>query len=207
MLCDSSLTDEFAIGIRTLKKAKENLYSLYRGFYQDDITSLLDLIREICEKENITSTINFLGLSKNIISEDDMLYQPSTGEKGILLLQNSLQQDADVYILDEPELGMGNSYIDSTIRPQIQDLAKRHKVVIIATHNANIAVRTRPYVSIYRVHKNGKYSTYAGNPFVDELTNLDDPTDKKSWTDESMHTLEGGKNAFYERKSIYESSN
>ncbi|WP_092486295.1 hypothetical protein [Desulfoscipio geothermicus] len=104
-------------------------------------------------------------------------------------------------------MGMGNSYIDSIIRPQIINLSKRHKIIVVATHNANIAVRTRPYQSIYRVHKNGQYSTYVGNPFIDELKNIDDINDTKNWTEESMHTLEGGKEAFYERKVIYESGN
>ena len=41
--------------------------------------------------------------------------------------------------------------------------------------------------------------------FYDELRNINDETDTKNWTQESMHTLEGGKNAFYDRKDIYES--
>ena len=49
------------------------------------------------------------------------------------------------------------------------------------------------------------YKTYVGNPFYDELRNINDETDTKNWTQESMHTLEGGKNAFYDRKDIYES--
>ena len=73
------------------------------------------------------------------------------------------------------------------------------------TRSANIAVRTLPYTSIFRVHENGVYTTYVGNPFNDMLINLDDPTDIRSWTIESMHTLEGGEEAFYERKNIYES--
>ena len=205
MLCGASVTNEFISGIRNLRAIKEIITNISTSFYRYDINDPLASLRELCDKENVKSSNSFLGLSKCIVTEDNQQYQPSTGEKGILLLQNSLQQDADVYILDEPELGMGNSYIDSTIRPQIQDLAKRRKVVVVATHNANIAVRTRPYVSIYRVHKNGNYITYIGNPFADKLININDPNDKKSWTNESMHTLEGGKSAFYERKSIYES--
>ena len=46
--------------------------------------------------------------------------------------------------------------------------------------------------------------TYVGNPFDDKLTNLADKNDTRSWTDESMHSLEGSKEAFYER-DIYES--
>ena len=102
---------------------------------------------------------------------------------------------------------MGNSYIDATIRPQISDLARRHKVVVVATHNANLAVRTLPYMSIFRKYENGVYSTYTGNPFRNELINIEDNSDLLNWTVESMHTLEGGKEAFYERKDIYESGN
>ena len=63
----------------------------------------------------------------------------------------------------------------------------------------------RRYISILRTHENGVYKTYIGNPFYDELRNINDETDTKNWTQESMHTLEGGKNAFYDRKDIYES--
>lgn len=101
---------------------------------------------------------------------------------------------------------MGNSFIDTNIRPIISSLAKQHKTIVVATHNANIAVRTLPYLSIFRTHQNGEYNTYIGNPFNDKLKNISDETDVKSWTKESLHTLEGGKEAFYERKSIYETS-
>jgi hypothetical protein len=100
---------------------------------------------------------------------------------------------------------MGNSFIKCSIVPEIIKLAESGKTIIIATHNANIAVLTLPYVSIFREHSDGVYRTYAGNPFSDCLVNVDDDTDEKSWTSESLHTLEGGKEAFYGRKSIYES--
>lgn len=207
MLCDKSKTSEFSRHIQILKKVKNSLEKVYKEFYVQDIINLINDIKENCLTEKISDASSFIGLSKNIITQDDQEYQPSSGEKGILLLQNALKQDADAYILDEPEMGMGNSYIDSTIRPQIVNLAKRQKIIVVATHNANIAVRTRPYQSIYRIHKNGKYSTYIGNPFTDELKNIDNINDTRNWTEESMHTLEGGKDAFYERKVIYESGN
>lgn len=120
-------------------------------------------------------------------------------------MQKALGDDSDIYLLDEPELGMGNSYITSTILPRLKDLAKQRKMVVVATHNANIAVGTLPYQSILRTHENGEYKTYYGNPFCDELVNIDDNNDSKNWTIESMHTLEGGRDAFYDRKDIYES--
>lgn len=137
----------------------------------------------------------------------EKICKPSNGEESIILLQRALQKNVDAFFLDEPELGMGNSYIDATIRPMISDLAKKHKYVVIATHNANIAVRTLPYMSIFRNHGVGGYATYCGNPFNDLLINLDDDKDIKSWSEESLHTLEGGAEAFYERKDIYESKN
>ena len=102
---------------------------------------------------------------------------------------------------------MGGSFIDANIRPLIIALAKQRKYVVVATHNANIAVRTLPYTSIFRTHENGKYYTYIGNPFNDVLVNTEDKNDVRSWTEESMHTLEGGNIAFYERRDIYESKN
>lgn len=202
---EHSKTEEFPIGIRALKDLVQILQKAYEQIFSTELSSILNEFTEICEEYGVKSLKPFLGLSKQIVLDSEEEYKPSNGERGILLLQQKLGKDADAYFLDEPELGMGNSYIDTNIRPLISALARRHKVVVVATHNANIAVRTLPYTSIFRVHENGVYTTYVGNPFNDMLVNLDNPTDIRSWTTESMHTLEGGKEAFYERKNIYES--
>ena len=206
MLCDDSKTAEFPLcGIRLLNDVHELLVSARESVFSNSIATTLSELTEKCKEGSITSTKSFLGLSKQIVSESGLEYSPSNGEKGILLLQQKLRSEADAYLLDEPELGMGNSYIDTNIRPIICSLAKGHKIVVVATHNANIAVRTLPYMSIFRTHQNGEYKTYTGNPFNDLLINIQDPTDVKSWSTESLHTLEGGREAFYERKNIYES--
>lgn len=206
MLCDQSKTAEFSIGITKLKNILGLLHDIEQNFQSSTLATTVNQFSEACECEKINSLTVFLGLSKQIVTESGDEYAPSNGERGILLLQQVLSNDADAYFLDEPEIGMGNSYIDTNIRPIISSLAKQHKTVVVATHNANIAVRTLPYMSIFRTHSNGKYSTYIGNPFDDKLINIEDTDDVKSWTVESMHTLEGGKEAFYERKSIYETS-
>lgn len=206
MLCPLSRTDEFpSFGIRKLREIQDLLLKISQDVFSQDIASSVDKLNEFCNENNITSIKPFLGLSKQVITEDGKEYLPSNGEKGILLLQQTLKEEAEAYFLDEPELGMGNSYIDTDIRPLISSLAKQRKYVVIATHNANIAVRTLPYTSIFRTHENGEYKTYVGNPFDDKLTNLADKDDIRSWTDESMHSLEGSKEAFYERRDIYES--
>ncbi len=186
--------------VGTLKYIKQNVFDVDIAIYVEKLVTL-------CEENNVLSLKSFVGKSKQIITSDGAKYSPSNGEKGILLLEQVLHEDADAYFLDEPELGMGNSYIDTDIRPLICNLAKQRKFVVVATHNANIAVRTLPYMSIYRTHENGEYKTYIGNPFDDQLVCIDNPDDIKSWTEESMHSLEGGYDAFYERRDIYESRN
>ena len=207
MLCEDSRTSEFKHGINNLKSIKAKIEEINEKYYQTEISVIIGQLVELLEETGVTSIESFIGLSKFIVDCEGIKYEPSNGEKGILLLQQVIKDEADAYFFDEPELGMGNSYIDATIRPQISDLARRHKVVVIATHNANLAVRTLPYMSVFRKYENGVYSTYTGNPFRNELINIEDDSDLLNWTVESMHTLEGGKEAFYERKDIYESGN
>ncbi len=205
MLCPDSRKNEFRIGINTLKSIKGMIEKISDEYYRADILTQVEEVNELLATNKISSIECFIGKSKYIVDEDGAPYEPSTGEKGILLLQKVIKEEADAYFFDEPELGMGNSYIDATIRPQISDLAKRHKIVVVATHNANLAVRTLPYMSIFRKYENGNYYTYIGNPFRNELVNIENDKDTLNWTVESMHTLEGGREAFYERKDIYES--
>ncbi|MCC6489682.1 MAG: ATP-binding protein, partial [Candidatus Hydrogenedentes bacterium] len=108
-----------------------------------------------------------------------------------------------VYILDEPERSLGNEYISDVIVPLIKEHARAGKKVFIATHDANIAVRTLPYSSIYRCHGQDGYLTYIGNPFSNNLVNPDDMNDRLDWKKVSMKTLEGGEEAFGERGTIY----
>ena len=204
MLTKESRTDEFKQGITVLRNCKLVIDGIKKAALAENISEEVSKFQEFYD-DGIKDIGTFIGVSKETALENGEIYRPSNGERGILLMQKLLDSERDVYILDEPELGMGNSYITSNILPKLTDLAKRRKTVIIATHNANIAVGTLPYISILRTHENGVYKTYVGNPFYDELRNIDDETDTKNWTQESMHTLEGGKNAFYDRKDIYES--
>lgn len=204
-----SYTKEFdsSIGVNRLKDIVNELKYASDNIFADDMAARIDELNHRLEASDITSIKPFLGISKFICDENGNEYTASNGEQGILLLQRALQKEADAYFLDEPELGMGGSYIDANIRPLIVNLARQRKYVVLATHNANLAVRTLPYTSIFRTHENGKYMTYIGNPFNDTLMNIDDHTDLRSWAEECLHTLEGGNEAFYERRDIYESKN
>ncbi len=206
LLCEESSRKEFGIGIQALKNIKQLLFDIYDSILSGDFSeSLRELVVQLNEN-GINDILPFVGRSRYITNQNGELYEPSNGEKNMLLLQRVLSNyNADAFFLDEPELGMGNSYIDSTILPILINLAKKRKYIVVATHDANIAVRTLPYMSIYRTHCNGVYKTYVGNPFSDRLVNILDENDTLEWTEESLKSLEGSKKAFYERKNIYES--
>jgi len=193
-----------SIKIEDLKKARKDLKDLKGGVFSDGIKDMLDNCRSSLSQ--IDSLDVFVGLRKYpTLNNDGKEYSPSNGEKAIIAIQQALDCKADFYVLDEPELSLGGEYIDNVIREKISKLGRAKKTVFIATHNANIAVRTLPYVSIYRKYDKGEYKTYVGNPFTNKLLNINDESDELSWREESMRTLEGGEAAFKNRGEIYES--
>ncbi len=205
-LCSDSKTTEFKLGINALKKWRSKLKTVAASIGSSSLPEAVEEFKAVHQEAGVTNLSDFIGLEKHVTTATDgKRYNPSDGEKGILIIERTLNQEADVYLLDEPELGMGNLYIDSVIRPKLMELALSRKTVVVATHNANIAVRTLPYLSIYRRHMQGdEYRTYLGNPFLNELTNIGDGSDRISWSETSITTLEGGFEAFYDRQRIYE---
>jgi predicted ATPase len=121
----------------------------------------------------------------------------------MILLHKELTEDKAIYLIDEPEKSLGNDYINDVIVPLLKEKALLGKKVIIATHDANIAVRTLPYNSIYRLHDQGQYFTLVGNPFSNTLKCIYNLRPELDWKEISMKTLEGGKEAFGERGKIY----
>lgn len=206
LLESSSKTDEFGRKITELRRWTKLLSTLVESFGTGDVPKCRADFAEYVEQTGIKNLSDFIGVRRFVERVDTgEPYEPSDGEKGILLLEMVLNERADWYVLDEPEAGMSNSYIDGVIRPLVVRLGKAGKTVIVATHNANLAVRTLPYSSIYREHRNGQeYKTYVGNPFVDSLVDVDDQSSRVSWSRKSMEVLEGGEEAFFERKRIYE---
>lgn len=178
------------------------LHDIKKHLYKN---TLFEKISELNDKPNIetiTCMTDFIQFTKHFIL-NDAPYNPSTGESSMVMLQTELEADKPIYIIDEPEKSLGNDYISEVIVPILNEKARQGKKVIIATHDANIAVRTLPYNSIYRKHDNKGHSTYKGNPFSNDLTNIHNDTDKLNWKEISMKTLEGGRDAFGERGKIY----
>ena len=194
---------KFGQTVTTLKNVLKILKNINKNSLEDVNEHIKSFNQEV--KANNIQATDFIGIKKYFINSKGEAYEPSDGERIMLILDRALFEDKEVYILDEPERSLGNNFINDVVLPRINELAKLKKTIIIATHNANIAVRTLPFVSILKEYTKGEYKTYIGNPFVNKLVNQDNETDFKSWKDESIRVLEGGNEAFYDREDVYES--
>lgn len=184
------------------KKFVNCVRDILKYAYAEDLFQYISKLNEIDDVEKI-KTVNELLLFKRYFALNGNTYSPSSGESSMVMLQKELGMDKEVYILDEPERSLGNEYINDVIVPMIKERALAGKKVFISTHDANIAVRTLPYSSVYRCHEETGYRTYVGNPFTNNLVNTDDGSDQLDWKKISMRTLEGGEEAFGERGKIY----
>lgn len=179
------------------KKIKE----ISEVIYEDSLFEKINEFNTIDGGRQVKS-IDDLILFRRFFELNFREYQPSNGESAMILLAKELSSDKETFIIDEPEKSLGNDYISNYIVPLLKELAYRGKRIIIATHDANIAVRTLPYNSIYREHDVDGNRTYYGNPFSNNLV-CSDQGKKLDWKEESMRILEGGKEAFGERGKIY----
>ncbi len=190
------------VGKKTQKKFAAAVRDILASVARDDLFKSIAALCDIEDVEDI-KTVYELIVFKRFFALDGKPYTPSSGEASMVMLQEELARDADVYILDEPERSLGNEYISEVIVPLIKERARAGKRVFISTHDANIAVRTLPYSSVYRTYDHEGYKTYVGNPFSNRLFNAHDDADHLDWRVVSMRTLEGGAIAFGERGRIY----
>lgn len=175
---------------------------IFKNIYSNDLFEKIAEMNLIDDIEQIQCISDLLLFRRHFLL-DGKDYKPSTGESSMILLHRELFEDKLIYIFDEPERSLGNDYISDVIVPILKEKALLGKKVIIATHDANIAVRTLPYNSIYRLRENGLNYTLTGNPFSNKLKCVTKTHDDLDWKEISMQTLEGGKSAFGERSKIY----
>ena len=208
---NGSITDGslafLAAGVRKgpQRKFVNAVRKIMTSVYTDDLFQHIAELNGIEGVEDI-HTVNELLLFKRYFAIEGKPYSPSSGESSMVMLHKELTAEKEVYILDEPERSLGNEYINNVIVPLIKQRARAGKKLFISTHDANIAVRTLPYSSVYRWHEREGYRTYIGNPFTNDLLNLEDEDDRLDWKLISMRTLEGGEEAFGERGIIYGNS-
>jgi len=190
--------------ITNLKKIKTCIRDIVKNSNKGSAYEIKTL-HDLLEENKIKNSKDMFGVFGRLLKETGQEYTPSNGEQHMLILSHSLMDDTkNVFILDEPEMGVGHNYINRIIIPRLKYLSRINKKVLISTHDANIAIRTLPFQSIYRLDCGGNvYKTYIGSPFLDEMTEYKDPSDKILWSKTSLETLEGGKEAFGERGEAY----
>ena len=188
------------------KDVASKIELISKHVYANSLFEKIDELKKIESGETVTSISDLLLFNRHFTLSGNA-YTPSNGESSMVLLHNELKKDKPIYLIDEPEKSLGNDYISEVIVPMIKEKAKSGKRVIIATHDANIAVRTLPYNSIYRLHNvNQSCYTFVGNPFTNNLKCINGTKADLDWKLISMKTLEGGKDAFGERGKIYGNS-
>jgi predicted ATPase len=188
------------------KNVASQIDTISKHIYENSLFEKIDELKKIEGGDTVTSISDLLLFNRHF-SLNGNAYTPSNGESSMVLLHNELKKDKEIYLIDEPEKSLGNDYISEVIVPLIKEKAKSGKRVIIATHDANIAVRTLPYNSIYRLHNvNQSCYTFVGNPFTNNLKCINGTKADLDWKLISMKTLEGGKAAFGERGKIYGNS-
>lgn len=184
------------------KDFANGILSISKHIHSNDLFSKITELNEIENINTINSLSDFL-LKYRHFTLNGTIYNPSNGESSMILLHKELADNKDIYLIDEPEKSLGNDYINDVIVPLIKEKALLGKKIVVATHDANIAVRTLPYNSIYRLHDKGKGHTLTGNPFSNSLNCIYGTRPSLDWKEISMKTLEGGKDAFGERGKIY----
>ena len=204
-ITDGSLNKLRAVNKGPQKTFAKTVREILKHAYKDNLFQYIASLNAIEDIEKIETVYELLLFNRHFALAG-LPYSPSSGEASMVMLQKELETDKEVYILDEPERSLGNEYINDVIVPLIKERARAGKKVFISTHDANIAVRTLPYSSVYRRHGSDGYVTYIGNPFSNNLLNPNDEHDGLDWKKVSMRTLEGGEEAFGERGKIYGNS-
>lgn len=180
----------------------ESIISVSKYVYSTELFEKISELNQIDRIESINGVSDLFLFYRHFLLNNDV-YQPSNGESSMLLLYKELAEEKEIYLIDEPEKSLGNDYISDVIVPLLKEKALMGKKIIVATHDANIAVRTLPYNSIYRLHDLKQYYTLVGNPFSNKLKCIHGVKADLDWKEISMKTLEGGKDAFGERGKIY----
>jgi len=197
--------DGFLMTLTNLKSLKKAWYKFQRDILDNSAikTTLVEL-KDTIRDTKFNSLNDLIGVKREFFTEEHEIYEPSSGEAKMILLQEKLNETSDAYLLDEPDRSLGNVYVNGVILPRLLELANQNKIVVIVTHSANLAVRALPFCSILKDYDNKIYKTYIGSPFLDKMFNIIDKSEIKDWKHESIEILEGGKDAFLERGDTYD---
>lgn len=131
-------------------------------------------------------------------SNADPLFRPlsklSTGQQCTAILHMLLLENVDPLVMDQPEDNLDNAFIAERIVHELRE-AKTHRQFLFATHNANIPVfGDAEWIGVFTA------SGEQGSLGFDAQGSIDVPEIR----DQVASILEGGRDAFIQRKEKYE---
>ena len=194
------------IKISEARKFQNDINKCISSFGTSDFIRNVPIVGKFLRERQVRSIFDLCFYRSVFLKENGTCFEPSSGDKTSLVLANILNSnsnDTEFYLLDEPEMSVGHNYVTEKIIPRLKELARLKKVIIIVTHDANIAVCTLPYQTIYRIENSDGYQTYIGNVFQNELTNIHNPSDVLKWKETAVNVLEGGAEVFSLRGETY----
>jgi wobble nucleotide-excising tRNase len=164
--------------------------------YDGKPNSITEQIIQIKEFYNFIFSFEYFSPKYELCLGDKNLSELSPGEKGLLLLVFYLQLDKNniPLVIDQPEDNLDNESIFTVLANCIRE-AKKHRQVILVTHNPNLAVGADAEQIVYvnlNKSKNYQFSYDSGsieNPRINEKI---------------VVVLEGTQPAFVKRRLKYQ---
>jgi ABC-type enterochelin transport system ATPase subunit len=138
-------------------------------------------------------------ISLNVSHEGtEPTYRPldklSTGQQCTAILHMLLLENVDPLIMDQPEDNLDNAFIAERIVTELRS-AKTHRQFLFATHNANIPVfGDAEWIGVFTATES------QGSLGFEAQGSIDVPVIR----DQVASILEGGRDAFNQRKEKYE---
>lgn len=182
-----------------------DFYSIYEFFdtlladmqmYDGQPIRIEDQVSEIDEFYDFLFSLDYLQPRYELRLGGKNLNELSPGEKGLLLLVFYLQLDKNnnPLIIDQPEDNLDNDSIFAVLAECIRQ-AKKHRQVVLVTHNPNLAVGADAEQIIYlKLDKAGNYK------FSFETGAIENEQMNKRIVD----VLEGSQPAFVKRRLKYQ---
>ncbi len=163
--------------------------------YNGETLSVVDQVRDVKQFYDFLFSLDYLSPKYELRLGGKNLNELSPGEKGLLLLIFYLQLDRNntPLVIDQPEDNLDNDSIFKVLANCIRE-AKKHRQVILVTHNPNLAVGADAeqiiHVSLEKP-KNYKFSYESGS--------IENPRINKR----IVTILEGSQPAFVKRRLKY----
>ncbi|ATZ16299.1 hypothetical protein JN01_0287 [Entomoplasma freundtii] len=202
-LCKKNRDQEFIV--KPKNKAKtllKKIADLDGEFFGNSFIELANVILE--NSKEISDANDLVSLIKEYVNQKGDYHKPSSGEEQFLALSNYLNDlNKQFYILDEPEKSLDNKLIVDYIVDKIKELEKNNKIILLITHNSNIAINTNPLNIIYREISKPYNKTYIGDSFSGQLRDVEKTSANIDWRQKSLDILEGGRKALNLRKEYY----